>query len=88
MQKEIAITLLIGGMLAAAPAVYGAEHGTMSDTQHRKTMSGLHHPEHSEDVNKQVSDKGDATMSDAQHRKHMSGLHHNKQGDDGKNGEH
>lgn len=45
MTKTSIIALLMGGLLAAAPAVYSGESGTMSDTQHRKTMGGMSHPE-------------------------------------------
>ncbi len=77
-----AMILLMGGMLAVTPLAYSSEAGAMSDVHHRKTMSGLHHPEHADDAGKQDAEKEDATMSDAQHRKTMSGLHHPEHADD------
>ncbi len=78
MKKTGAMGLLAGIMLVSIPVVY-AEH-SMSDTQHRKAMSGLHHPEHADDM--KHSD-GKATMSDAQHRKTMGGMHHPDREDEG-----
>jgi len=82
MLKRSAVALMVGGMLAAAPTVYSGESDSMSDAQHRKTMGGMHHPEHVEDANKQDGDKKSPTMSDAQHRKTMSGLHHTEHVED------
>jgi len=72
--KVSAITLLAGTLLMTTPAVYSEEHGSMSDAQHRKTMSGMHHPDQAEDATKSDCEaKGKPTMSDAQHRKLMGG---------------
>lgn len=79
MKKNSVIGMLMGASLLLAPVAFAGDQGSMSDTQHRKTMSGLHHPEHSNDVNT-TGDK--ATMSDAQHRKTMGGMSHPKHTDD------
>ncbi len=82
MLKRNAIALMVGGMLAAAPTVYSGEPDSMSDAQHRKTMGGMHHPEHTDAAGKQEGDKKSPAMSDAQHRKTMGGMRHSERADD------
>jgi len=82
MLKKYGITLIIGGMFAIAPTAYAGETDAMSDAQHRKTMGGMHHPEHTDGAGKQEGDKQSPAMSDAQHRKTMGGLHHTERAED------
>jgi len=78
--KKIRIIGVFMGVFLLAPMVFAGDQSSMSDTQHRKTMSGMHHPEHSHDADVQ---EGNAVMSDSQHRKTMSGMSHPKNSDDG-----
>ncbi len=76
---KIRIITLLAGLFLMVPAAYSGEHGSMSDAQHRKSMSGMHHPEQTDDGTK----KAPASMSDSQHRKMMGGsMQHPDQGSD------
>lgn len=76
MMKKSTIALIAGALLVAAPVVYSGEQRSMSDAQHRKTMSGMHHPDQSDDATMNDAEKRRATMSDTQHRKTMGGMSH------------
>jgi len=82
MLKKHGIALIIGGMFAIVPTAYAGETDSMSDAQHRKTMGGMHHPEHADGAGKQEIDKKSPAMSDAQHRKTMGGLRHTEHVED------
>jgi len=74
-------TALLGLAFGASPMAFAGDDGhKMSDVQHRKHMSGLHHPD---DGQKRVENEEATPMSDTQHRKHMSGLHHPEDGQKG-----
>jgi len=79
--KKISVIGMFMGAVLLAPMAFAGDQSSMSDTQHRKTMSGMHHPEHSHDADVK---EGHAAMSNSQHRKTMSGMSHPKHGDDGK----
>ncbi|MDQ6953287.1 MAG: hypothetical protein Q9M15_07155 [Mariprofundaceae bacterium] len=64
---------LLSASLLAASFAYADENHTMSDTQHQKTMSGMHHPVSSQ---AQYGESDTAVMGDAQHRKTMTGMKH------------
>ncbi len=78
--KKISVIGVFVGAVLLAPVAFAGDQSSMSDTQHRKTMSGMHHPEHSQNADVK---EGDAVMSNSQHRKTMSGMSHPKH-DDGK----
>jgi len=79
MKKISVIGVFIGAVLLA-PVAFAGDQRSMSDAEHRKTMSGMHHPEHSQNADVK---EGNAVMSNSQHRKTMSGMSHPKH-DDGK----
>ncbi len=81
MLKKSAIALIAGALLVAVPEAYSDEQSSMSDAQHRKTMSGMHHPDQGDSVMKKDAEKKRTTMSDTQHRKTMGGMSHPDQGD-------
>ncbi len=78
--KKISVIGMFMGAVLLVPVAFAGDQNSMSDVQHRKTMSGMHHPEHSHDAD---AKEGHAVMSDSQHRKTMSGMSHPKH-DDGK----
>ncbi|MBL1351812.1 MAG: hypothetical protein COA61_000515 [Zetaproteobacteria bacterium] len=65
--------VLLSASLLAASLAYADGNHTMSDTQHQKTMGGMHHPASSEG---QYGESGTAVMGDTQHRKTMTGMKH------------
>ncbi|PCI43832.1 MAG: hypothetical protein COB41_06095 [Proteobacteria bacterium] len=80
MKRNNMIGIVMGVVFLASPVAFAGDQSSMSDSQHRKTMSGMHHPERGHDANA-TGDK--AVMSNAQHRKTMSGMSHPKHANDG-----
>ncbi|MBL4760086.1 MAG: hypothetical protein JKY80_04435 [Mariprofundaceae bacterium] len=73
--KNISVIGMFMGAVLLAPMAFAGDQSSMSDTQHRKTMSGMSHPKHGDDGKKLIK-KEKATMSNAQHRKTMGGMSH------------